>query len=98
MRVYKKVTYSLERLEVETIHCDWCAKNITKEIEQATAFDGWSTGIREFRLEFVKGHSHRDGGLQAGWEVTDLCDDCVGKLRELLTQAGIAVSPTEIDW
>lgn len=98
MRVYKKVSYTLERTEVETIHCDWCGRNITEEIFRAEAGDGWNTGIREFRLSYSVGHSNRDGGMQEGWEVSDLCDTCVVRLYELLKFSGIAVSPTEVDW
>jgi len=80
---------TIERKYVIAEFCDWCGKRI------ATG-DMYET--REFRILFSVGDSFPEGGYKKGWQVEDLCDDCVANLRTLLEDAGIKIKPIEVDW
>ena len=69
--------------------CDWCGV----DIKQAGHYD-----IREFTLEFAQGEAYSCGGSKEGWQVEDLCDGCIDKLRDLLESNGVRVSVLEVDW
>lgn len=82
-------TETVQREYVIAEFCDWCGVRIPlpKGID-----------VRELEISFSAGYSTRDGGMRQGWQVEDLCDDCVAKLRTMLENAGINVKPTEVDW
>lgn len=55
-------------------------------------------GLREFDLSFSKGSSYPSGGRKQGWEVEDLCDECIKWLHELLIENGVKITKTDVDW
>ena len=71
--------------------CDWCQGDMSED--DMGAFD-----VREFSLEFSEGYSCPGGGSREGWQVEDLCDDCVVKLRAALEGMGVSVTKLEVDW
>ena len=71
--------------------CDWCQGDMSED--DMGAFD-----VREFSLEFSSGYAYPEGGFSEGWQVEDLCDDCVAKLRAMLEGAGVSVTKLEVDW
>lgn len=89
MRTYKTQIVQSKREVVTGIFCDWCGTRIG-------GLDRFET--RDFTLQFTEGNSYPDGGSKDGWEVEDLCNKCVAKLRTLLVANGISISGVEIDW
>lgn len=84
--VTKTVT---EREYINTV-CDRCGKVIPDEGQYDT---------REFWLRFTIGESYgNDGGNASGWEIDDLCDDCVTDLKTILTKHRFPLSPVELRW
>lgn len=89
-RETEKVTVTYEKEIITRVFCDWC------RAERHTA-KGHSE--REYCLSFTVGVNYgHDGGWSKGWEVEDLCDDCVYKLKALLEENGVTVKPVESDW
>ena len=88
-----KIIESYERTvqseRIVQVLCDWCGG----DVRQSRGY-----GDREFTLEFKEGESYPDGGFAEGWQIEDLCDNCVERLRQLLIAQGIRVSTVEIDW
>lgn len=69
-------------------------------------YDNWSWIEREYSFQFgarqIRTHCPPEGmyyGYQhsEGWEVKDLCDNCIVKLRKLLEDSGIKISDIEED-
>ena len=69
--------------------CDRCGAEIPEE-------DTWDT--RELDLRFTTGTSYPEGGHKLGWQVEDLCDDCLSELKTWLKDWGAKIIPYEIDW
>lgn len=75
--------------------CDWCGMTLQTETETSDKnisdemFDS-----EMFWLEYVE---REEGNHIDGWEVEDLCLDCVEKVRILLVDAGVTISVTEPD-
>lgn len=83
-------TQTVQRRELEKVTCDWCQAPV--EVER-----GYDT--RDFEISFSIGSSYgNDGGHKEGWEVEDLCNTCVKKLRALLEKQGIRITPVKMDW
>lgn len=89
MKHYEEYEVTETREKLVKVTCDKCGEEIPK------------IGIyrsREFTLEFKAGNSYPSGGYMTGWEVADLCDDCVPWLKDVLESNGVTLSPVEIDW
>jgi hypothetical protein len=69
------------------VTCDRCGKEIEEPKDTYAA--------REFTLEFLEGHYWPDCPDMYGWEVADLCDECVEELRKLLEEHGYNVVKKE---
>lgn len=88
--VYKKVEKVIEREEFVSCTCDRCGKELGED------YGNEHPDTREFTLRFEKGYSGYGDTWGNGWEVQDLCDDCVGFLQTLLENNGIKT--TRIEW
>jgi hypothetical protein len=54
---------------------------------------------REFELGYTSGKNHgTDGGYKEGWAVSDLCDECVCVLYDLLITNGFKITDVGTDW
>jgi hypothetical protein len=89
MKKYEEQQVSTTRTILVGEFCDWCGV----EIPAPARFDA-----RSFTLSFAKGQNFSEGGHDEGWAVEDLCDGCIEKLRLLLLDAGVKITPTEADW
>ena len=89
---YKMITTNVSKKVFESSVCDWCGMSLPEEYGN-TRFDR-----RSFNLEFLEGSGSSDGGYMEGWQVEDLCNPCVTKLRKLLEDADVKVSDHERDW
>lgn len=91
MRYYAEIEVTEKKIRRDFLYmtCDWCGKKFS----DPTGYDE-----REFELKFLKGFGYPEGGQLEGWEVHDLCDDCVERLRVMLVSAGVKVSKKEVDW
>ena len=78
----KEVKEVVTRKLVKTV-CDRCGA----EIPEVT-----SHVVRELTLEFKVGYSYPDDWGGKVWEVEDLCDDCIGFLKNLLLQNGFKLN------
>lgn len=74
---------------IKDILCDKCGK----PVERIGIYDH-----RELHVCFRTGSSYPEGGSGTQWEVEDLCDKCVGDLRQLLEANGFKVADSEWDW
>jgi len=86
---YKKEKVEYEKKVVTEVWCDWCGGEVEKERQFET---------REFELQYTRGTAYPSGGNKCWWQVEDLCDRCVMKLRALLADQGIAITGVEVDW
>ena len=89
-RAYKEVEETYTKRELYSVECDWCGKKPEPERE------GYFT--RDWALEYTTGNTYPSGGYEEGWQVEDLCDACVEKLRALLVDAGLNVTKVAVDW
>ena len=89
MEHYEQYEKTVTCQKLVRVTCDWCGN----EIPQPRDYE-----VREFTLEFAKGSSYPDCGWKEGWQIEDLCDDCVEKLRGLLEEAKITIAGLEVDW
>jgi hypothetical protein len=69
--------------------CDKCGE----EIEDCLGYD-----VRDFELSFSEGEAYPDGGHRVGWEVNDLCNNCVEWLKKLLVTNGVKVNEIDFGW
>lgn len=90
MKTYKRWAETVERQSVESVTCDWCGRPVGEPPHRFR--------VRIFTLSFESGDVFPEGCSTEGWEVQDLCDDCIVRLRSLLEQNGVRVVPTEKDW
>lgn len=82
---YTEITEVVKVKHIATI-CDWCGDEIKSP--------GWMQ-FRELDIRFSKGW-HGSHACGEGWEVEDLCDKCIDKLRKLLEDNGITIK--DLDW
>jgi hypothetical protein len=86
-KVYQTVTKTIERKEVVSRACDWCGIDIPFPARYQSD---------EFILKYTSSTNGPYENLGEGWEVEDLCNDCVDKLKELLVSVGIKLG--DIDY
>ena len=89
--VYETIEKTVTGQKLISCTCDWCHDDMSED--DMGAYD-----IREFSLEFSSGYSYPEGGFREGWQVEDLCDNCVVKLRAMLEGAGVSVTKLEVDY
>ena len=92
MDIIKKETITETRVITIVIDCkcDKCGRTIGS---------AGSHCEREFSLQFKSGKAWPDGsGDWAGWEVEDLCDDCVLALYHLVKANGFTVKRIQESW
>lgn len=89
MRHYEEYKVTETRRKLVRVTCDRC----DEEIPKLQLYRD-----REFTLEFKSGNSYPSGGHMTGWEVSDLCDDCVIWLKGLLESNGVNLCPVDVDW
>ncbi len=89
MKYYITKTEKVKRKHLNSTSCDKCGCVIPEESQG---------NRRKFELKFAAGYGYIDGGSMEGWQVEDLCDDCVSILKDLLSQNGFNISDYEIDW
>lgn len=92
MRKYENVEITYNKQIVVDSYCNWCRRSL------GVAYGNRDYAVREFRLSFSEGNSFPESGQQVGWEVSDLCDDCLAKLKQWLSDQGVEIEPTEVDW
>jgi len=88
-RAYKSVSEMRERRQLVEITCYWCSA----EVERLRGYDD-----AEKTLRFAWGRSFPDGGHLQGWQVEDLCQECIAKLKALLIDNGLNVTEYDVDW
>ena len=89
MEHYEQYEVTVTRQKLVKVTCDWCGNEISRSCD----FEA-----RNFTLEFAIGRCYQDGGWKEGWQVEDLCNGCVEKLRGLLEEMGITIAKLESDW
>lgn len=80
--------------------CDWCGQDMPFPkngtlwgTDRSYYGGGWST--RYWELKYTKGENYPETSWANGWEVQDLCDPCIERLRQLLLDAGIRLTEVE---
>jgi len=86
----EKRRVEIEKEVLMSVTCDWCGDDMPVS-------DEWPN-TRKFTLVFSEGNSYGDSGHEEGWQVEDMCDLCVRKLRVLLTAHGVSESKYLADW
>lgn len=93
-RTYEEYKEEVTKERLVSRMCDWCSEEM-----------GWRYGAarecygsRDWCLEYASGTSFPDSGHKIGWKVEDMCDDCVTKLRQMLEDAGIEITPVDMGW
>lgn len=88
--VYRKVSNitTVTTSEFVSRDCDWCGCSLPEK------YGNEDCRTREF--QFTSGYSFPGDASGTGWYISDLCDDCVDKLRDVLVSVGIKL--TEIDY
>ena len=87
---WETYTKTVEQRRCVSVTCDLCGEEIC---ERRHIYS-----VRDFELEFTEGDCYPDGGFKEGWRVEDLCNQCVGKLKELLVVNGFKISKVAVDW
>lgn len=98
-RVYEEQPETVKRRILVSRTCDWCGMEMGERYGQ----EAKGYGERELMISFLQGKAYPpdpypQGGYLTGWEVPDLCDDCVAKLRAALEELGIKVQDAEREW
>ncbi len=88
MKHTKEVEHTTTRTKVLYVTCDRC--------EEEFVLDNSMSNNEEFELNFVTMSGTGIYLTGAGWEVEDLCKDCIKWLRELLENEGVRIS--EVSW
>ena len=89
MRQIEIYTRTVEDSRIIKVLCDRCGSELPKPRHHCT---------RELQITFATGFSYPDSISKQGWQVEDLCDDCVSWLRSLLEANGVKVVPYAVDW
>ena len=89
-RTYKEVEYTTTKLVQDSLTCDWCGKEFLDDVGYYNT--------RDFTLEFTFGSQFPESGDAEGWQVEDLCDECVESLRESLIDLGLKVTEVKRSW
>lgn len=89
MKIAETEIVTYKRKKVIAVKCDKCGDDIPKESRYST---------RDFEIEFTRGSAYPDGGHKIGWQVEDLCDNCVDYLKTVLEENGFPTSKVDIDW
>lgn len=89
MKKYETQQVITTHSQIVGTFCDWCGA----AIPDLSLFDR-----REFTLSFATGENYPEGGHEEGWQVEDLCDSCIEKLRLLLLDAGVTITSVEGCW
>lgn len=95
-KMTKHIRKEVKTKEIEVsimtgITCDWCGK------------DAWAIvgryDVREFEFYFKEGSNYgSNGGNVQGWQIDDLCNECVEKLQALLIDNGLHLTKIEEGW
>ena len=89
MRTYVKIQRIVEDEKVENVFCDWCGV----EMGTHSLYDG------KYVLTAITGsESYPDCGWENGWQIEDLCDPCVERLRQLLVDNGVKIKKIDESW
>lgn len=91
-KTYKKIEKVIEREEFVSCTCDRCGKELGE--------DYGNRGYDRREFTFTTGSTYEGGytGDKKGWEIEDLCDECVEVLRELLVQNGFKIREIDEVW
>ncbi len=91
MEHYNKITKTkiITHRELIKVTCDRCDAKIPPE----DPYD-----LRELDLSFAEGSSYPDSGSKEGWKVEDLCNSCIGWLKELLIENNVKITKIDVDW
>jgi len=88
MKTTETVTHTSEWERVVAVHCDRCGT-------QMPVPDSSPGDRREFILRFATGYVGYGDYSMSGWQVEDLCDDCVKVLNKLLFDNGFTITDYE---
>lgn len=88
--------YPSATLKEETVYkticvCDWCGKESGEDFLPDEIGRSFTSECQFY--ESIGTYSY-DGSF--GWQIEDLCMDCIEKLKKLLEDNGIKIS--EVDW
>ena len=90
MKQYEMKEVTREQKELVNVTCDWCG------IVSDEPFLGDSLLSSEwFCLSYEESSGEGNDYSNSGWDVEDLCHDCIDKLKVLLEENGVTVA--EID-
>jgi len=89
MKYYKKYKIEVTEQELVKTICDRCGS----AIPELRTYD-----LREFSLSFAVGDTFPDNGEKDGWEVEDLCDVCIGWLKNLLEENAVRITKVHASW
>lgn len=93
-RTYEEYKEEITKERLISRTCDWCGEEMGSRYGVAKEV----YGDRDWCLEYASGTAYQDGGHKAGWEVQDMCDGCIIKLRQMLEDAGIKITLVDIGW
>ena len=89
--IYKesKETKTYTKKTLVRTECDRCGAEIPPE---------GPYNVKNLDIRFSEGTHYPESGSEEGWQVEDLCDVCVDKLKALLKKWGAKIVPYETDW
>ena len=93
MRKYEERAVEETREVLVLRTCDWC--DLSLETETEVSEKRLTNDIardQDFTCEFITCSGTGIYLTGEGWEIDDLCIDCVGRLRSLLESEGIKIS------
>ncbi len=78
------------------ITCDWCGEAIRDERGPTKiALDNGITNDENFECSFIVNSGTGIYLTGAGWGIDDICKPCVVRLKKLLEEQGIKLSPVD---
>jgi hypothetical protein len=97
MHHYKEFTRTITDHKLIKVTCDRCGV----EIPESEMFDTRHVQIKftkKMVVSFTTGTSYPGSGYDEGWEVEDLCDECVEWLKGVLVNDGVNLGEVARDW
>ena len=93
MRKYDPRVVEVHKKILVEVSCDWCGRHLASETEVSEhMLSSDIVNDESFECSFTVALGTGIYMSVGGWEIDELCKECVDKLRDLLVEQGITLT------